>query len=253
MGAIYLAAYLASHVWLSGSVLLPCMLLVRWWAAKWEPSCRLATSKKHWILNWAYYGLAETALFSVLLLYWWHQEHLEIPPFESLGWAWMPISALVYAFHVRCGDVTEFTLGLSLRAVSEAAIDAGLAGIAWWVYGFLSRPMATQKRAERYLVCVLIVACGLGIANNSYFWRTACSDCFAPHGVPFKLFHEGGFAGGEGFVWMGVLEDTTVALIVALVSGLVWNRLAGCFTRSEWDDTNGRANRLLSLDVDQKN
>ncbi len=114
----------------------------------------------------------------------------------------------------------------SLKAASEAAIDAGLAAIAWWAHGFLTREVATQRRTERYGISLLLVTCGLGIANNSYFWRSRCSDCFAPHGIPFTFFHEGGFAGGEGFVWTGVLENFVVVLIVALVSGLVWNRLA---------------------------
>jgi len=52
------------------------------------------------------------------------------------------------------------------------------------------------------------------------------SDCFAPHGIPFTFFHEGGYAGGAGFVWTGVLENSIVVLVVSLFSGLVWNRLA---------------------------
>jgi hypothetical protein len=226
MWAIYLVTYLASHVWLSGSLLLPCMLLVRWYAAKWKTLHRLATSKGRWTLIWGCYGLAETALLSALLLYWWHREHFEALPFDSLGWAGMAVRSVLYAFHIGSGDVMAFALSLSLKAASEAAIDAGLAAIAWWAYGFLSRGVETQRRTERYGICLLLMTCGLGIANNSYFWRPRCSDCFAPHGIPFTFFHEGGYAGGAGFVWTGVLENTVVVLIVALVSGLVWNRLA---------------------------
>ena len=117
-------------------------------------------------------------------------------------------------------------LGLPLQAASEAVIDAGLAAIAWWAYGFLTREVAAQKTTERYGICLLFVTCGLGIANNPYFWSSVCSDCFAPHGFPFTFFHEGGFAGGEGFVSTGILGNSVTALIAALASGLVWNRLA---------------------------
>ena len=138
----------------------------------------------------------------------------------------MTVRSALYAFHIGSGDVMAFALGLSLKAVTEVAIDAGLAAIAWWAYGFLSLDAATQRRTGRYGICLLLVTCGLGIANNSYFWRSGCSDCFAPHGIPFTFFHEGGFTGGEGFVWTGVLENITLALAVSLVSGLAWNRHA---------------------------
>src|SRR6266566_6786246 len=96
MWAIYLATYLASHVWLSGSLLLPCMLLVRWGAAKWKGLHRLATSRERWILIWGCYGLAEIALLSALLLYWWHHEHFAVLPFESLGWAGMTVWSVLH-------------------------------------------------------------------------------------------------------------------------------------------------------------
>ena len=227
MWVIYLATYLASHVWLSGSLLLPCMLLVRWGAAKWKGLHRLATSRERWILIWGCSGFIEIALlYTALLLYTWQQEHFAVLPFESLGWAGMAVWSVFHVFHIASGDATLFALALSLKAASEAAVDAGLAAIAWWAYVVLTREVAKQRRAERYSICLLLVTCGLGIANNSYFWRSRCSDCFAPHGIPFTFFHEGGFAGGEGFVWTGVLENTIVVIIVALVSGFVWNRLA---------------------------
>src|SRR6266513_2158361 len=130
MWAIYLATYLASHVWLSCSLLLPCMLLVRWGAAKWKGLHRLATSRERWILIWGCYGLTETALLSALLLYWWHREHFVVPPFESLGWAGMAVLSVHHVFHISSGDVIAFALGLSLKVASQAAIDAGLAAIA---------------------------------------------------------------------------------------------------------------------------
>jgi len=147
-------------------------------------------------------------------------------PFDSLGWAGMAVLSVQYVFHINSGDVILFALGLSLKAACEAAIDAGLAAIAWWTYDVLTREVVKQKKTERYGICFLLVTCVLGIANSSYFERSRCDDCFAPHGIPFTFFHEGGFGGGQGFVWTGMLGNSIVVLIVALVSGLVWNRLA---------------------------
>jgi hypothetical protein len=225
MWAIAVATYLASHVWLSGSLLLPCMLLVRWGTTKPRGLHRLATDRKRWILIWGCYGLAQTALLSALF-YLWHREHFEVLPFESLDWAWMAGWSVFRVFHITSPDVMVFALSFSLKAGGEAAIDAGLAAVAWWTYSSLTRETVTQRRTEMYAICLLLVTCGLGIANNSHFWRRHCSDCFAAHGIPFTFFHEGGFAGAEGFVWMGVLLNSVVVLIVALVSGLVWNKLA---------------------------
>ena len=73
---------------------------------------------------------------------------------------------------------------------------------------------------------MLFSACVLGVANSPHFWREVCFDCFAPHGVPFVWFHEGGFAGGSGFIWTGVVGNSVTALAVALLLVLVWRRIA---------------------------
>ena len=92
-------------------------------------------------------------------------------------------------------------------------------------------PEARARRrittTERYGVGLLFSGCALGIANNFHFARMGtCSDCFRPDGIPFTLFHEGGFAGGEGFVWTGVIADSLVVLVVGIVLGMIWNKLA---------------------------
>jgi hypothetical protein len=226
MWVIYIATYLASQVWLSGSLLIPIMLLVRWGAAKWKGLRILAISRKRWILIWGCYGAMEVALLSALVLYLRHRESFDVLPFDFLGWAWMVVGGVFYALHIASGDAIQFALGLTLKVVGEAAIDAGLAAIAWWTYGVLTHGVALQRRTKRYGVCLLLAACGLGIANNSYFWHSWCADCFAPHEIPFTYFHEGGYAGGEGFVWVGVLGNSIVVLIAGLALGLMWNRLA---------------------------
>ena len=191
-----------------------------------EGLASLGEQQKALGLVWGCYGLVEMALLSALLLYVRYLGDSEGLPVDAVGWAWMTVASVFHVFHIHRGDVLVFALALALRAASEAAIDGGLAAIAWWAYAVLAREMSKQRIAERYGICVLFVACGLGIANNPYFWRSGCYDCFAPHGIPFTYFHEGGYAGGEGFVWAGVLGNSNLVLVVALAFGLVWNRLA---------------------------
>jgi hypothetical protein len=50
-------------------------------------------------------------------------------------------------------------------------------------------------------------------------WRG--SDMFAPHGVPFTLYREGGFGGGGGIVWTGAILDFFIALIGAAIIAYV--------------------------------
>jgi hypothetical protein len=50
---------------------------------------------------------------------------------------------------------------------------------------------------------------------------TWCADCFRPHGVPFTYFREGGFAGGGGFVWPGVMGDSLVAIAFGMATAWV--------------------------------
>jgi len=79
------------------------MLLVRWGAAKWKGLHRLATSRERWILIWGCYGLAEIALLSALLLYWWHHEHFAVLLFESFGWAGMTAWSVLRVFLTEGG------------------------------------------------------------------------------------------------------------------------------------------------------
>lgn len=184
----HLALYLASNVWLSGSVLLPCMLLLRWGVAKWRGLHLPTKTKGPWLFVWACFGFLTTTVISALL---W-MINPELPPFGYLGWASMVVSSVLYIFHIHTGYVAvEFLLGLGLKATGEAAIDCGLAAVAWWTYSVLTREAKTQTTIEKYSTCLLFSACLFGIANNSHSWRSSCADCFAPHGVPFTFFQKG--------------------------------------------------------------
>lgn len=222
------ALYLLSDTWLSGSLLLPFLLFARWSGSKWRGLHWLTGSRKRWLLIWGGYGLVKVITLAALL---WVMYFPEFIGFEFLGWSAVAVGNALNALHIHSQSLSiEFLLGLSLKAIGEAAIDGGLAAIAWWVYSWLTQEPGTHRRMvaiERYAIGLLLSACSLGIANKLHFWRqVTCDDCFRPRGIPFTFFHEGGFAGGEAFVWRGVIGDSLVTIVLGFVLGLVWNKLA---------------------------
>lgn len=198
------------------------MLLVLWIAARLKGFQHPTNGKLRWFLIWGSLGSGQAII--VALLSW--RSH-DFPPFDSLGWAWIVVSSALHAFRVHTASIAvDFGLGLALRAVGEAAVFGAASAIAWWLHTASIRGTVAQTGSERWRVCLILSASLLGILNNPMFWRSDCYDCFAPHGVPFTYFHEGGFAGGEGFVWLGVLGNLTFIVMLALAADLVWTKLA---------------------------
>jgi len=79
-----------------------------------------------------------------------------------------------------------------------------------------------RKRFQR---CVIVAATILVIVNVANFLRTvSCADCSFPYGLPFTLFTEGGFAGGGGIVWLGLLGDAALIPAFATICTLLWNQ-----------------------------
>jgi hypothetical protein len=59
----------------------------------------------------------------------------------------------------------------------------------------------------------LIASVGtIALLNYRDLQRYRGDDMFAPHGVPFALYREGGYAGGGGVVWTGAVFDLSVTL-----------------------------------------
>jgi hypothetical protein len=81
----------------------------------------------------------------------------------------------------------------------------------------------SMKNATKYAIS-LLAALALFVALNLFhFLRpVTCWDCFFPYGLPFTFFREGGFAGGRGFVWRGLLGDLFVVFVLGAVIGSVW-------------------------------
>jgi hypothetical protein len=53
-----------------------------------------------------------------------------------------------------------------------------------------------------------------------------CDDCFFPYGEPLTFFREGGFAGGGGIVWTGLIGDLFAgfagAIVIAWLLDWLW-------------------------------
>jgi hypothetical protein len=99
----------------------------------------------------------------------------------------------------------------------------------WIVCSTLWRTLRhATPRSGSHIYGVSLAATGLVfvIANTIHFLRPAmCADCFFPYGLPFTLYHEGGYAGGAGFVWGGLAADVGCVLGVALLVGRIWEQI----------------------------
>ncbi len=87
--------------------------------------------------------------------------------------------------------------------------------------------MDSRPSVRRYSISLLASVCLFGAANYLHFTRrVTCFDCFFPYGLPFTFFHEGGYAGGGGFEWVGAALDILVALASGVAFALVWKWFA---------------------------
>jgi len=79
----------------------------------------------------------------------------------------------------------------------------------------------------RYTTGLLVSALAFVVVNIiDRFRLPTCSDCFLRHGLPFTFYHEGGFAGGAGFVWSGVAGDIVAMVILGIAIGWAWSRIS---------------------------
>jgi hypothetical protein len=89
------------------------------------------------------------------------------------------------------------------------------------------RRSTPKKPWYRYSFALALAGLTFVVANTIHFLRPiSCSDCFFPYGVPFTLYHDGGYAGGAGIAWAGLLSDAGCVVATALVVGGIWERLA---------------------------
>ena|SRR5215468_8733493 len=53
-----------------------------------------------------------------------------------------------------------------------------------------------------------------------------CADCFGHYGFPFAYYNEGGFAGGAGVIWTGLIGDVVAVVVGALLITKAWDLLS---------------------------
>src|SRR5262249_15326329 len=181
-------------------------------------------SRKRWLYLWGLFGFLKAAAVGLL----WA---IRVPDLLPGGWARMAAWSALEAINLHNPPVQgEFMLGFLFGVVGEIALGFAFAALVWWIYSFYPLHPKTPRTIppiRRYAISLLLSACVLGIANHLESLRPpTCFDCFEPHGIPFTYFHEGGFAGGEGFVWSGVLGNALVVVATGAIIACIWNRLA---------------------------
>ena|SRR5215467_1127383 len=215
--------YFLLHAWLVGSLSLPLMALVFWVGRKWKRLHFLTDSRKRWMYLWGLFGFLKAA---AVVLFWTIHFPEQLPDGWAVGAAWSALEAT----NLHNAVELEFILGFLFGVIGEIAIGFAFAAVVWWIYGFYPLHPKTPRAVapmHRYAISLLLSACVLGIANHLASLRPpTCFDCFAAHGIPFTYFQDGGFAGGAGFVWSGVLGNTLVVVATGAIIAWVWNRLA---------------------------
>jgi hypothetical protein len=89
------------------------------------------------------------------------------------------------------------------------------------------RPHTPKNQPNWYAIALLTTALVFVTANTIHFLRPAsCADCFFPYGLPFTLYHDGGFAGGAAFVWGGLAADIACVVGIALLIGRILEVIA---------------------------
>ena len=84
-----------------------------------------------------------------------------------------------------------------------------------------------MKRPTRYVVSIIVAYVAFVTFNHWYFLdKVDCFDCFFRYGVPFAYFHEGGFAGGSGYIWPGILGDGVLVVICGVAIATAWEWLS---------------------------
>ena len=129
--------------------------------------------------------------------------------FPAVLWPWLHRIFRVW-WVSECSAIVLVIIAASLHAIEVAGNIGG------------------NTARIRFQWCVIAAASILVVVNIANFLRpVGCADCFFPYGLPFTFFTEGGFAGGGGFVWYGLIGDAALIPAVATLGTVLWNQIAG--------------------------
>jgi len=147
--------------------------------------------------------------------------------------AFVRVSWLVGFLLLLPGNIPAMAVGQTLLHVRSAYIFFPIAiacnVILWLTCSAVWRIVRRGSQGTSYTYSISFAAVGLvfAILNTVHFLRPpTCWDCFFPYGVPFTLYHDGGYAGGNGFVWGGLAADVGCVVLAALLVGCAWERIA---------------------------
>jgi len=76
-----------------------------------------------------------------------------------------------------------------------------------------------MMRLRFLLSAMVLIAVFKGMSEMT---APQCWDCFAHYGFPFAYYNMGGFAGGAGIIWPGLLGDLVIVILGAIVMVAVW-------------------------------
>jgi len=138
-----------------------------------------------------------------------------VPLRLALSRGWLPMDYFNSSWPYRIYRVWSLS---ESSAIILAIVAAGLITI--HVAGMIGGDLVQN----RFQWGTLVSASVLVAINIAHFLRpVSCADCFFPYGLPFTLFTEGGYGGGGGFVWSGLVADAALIPVLATISTLLWN------------------------------
>jgi hypothetical protein len=143
-------------------------------------------------------------------------------------------SWLLGLFLLLPGNLPAAAVGQKLIHIRTAYIFFPIAvvcnAILWAMWSGIWRMVRNGKPTrtpQRYKITIVVTAIVFVIVNTIHFLRpVTCFDCFFPYGLPFTFYRDGGFAGGGGLVLRGLAADAATVITMAMLLGILWERLA---------------------------
>jgi hypothetical protein len=88
----------------------------------------------------------------------------------------------------------------------------------------------TARMRLRFFLSAMVLVVLLKIISEEA--RPKCWDCSAHYGFPFAYYGDGGFAGGAGVIWPGLLGDFAIVIVGAALIVQAWEFLTHSRSRS---------------------
>ena len=80
---------------------------------------------------------------------------------------------------------------------------------------------------RRWFLSTIVLGCFLWFVNKYHYFPRGCDDCGIYWGFPFHFQRTETFATAPRVLWSGLIADSALVLIAALIAALVWS-VASC-------------------------